>query len=94
MDGYIYVDYDAAMHPHQADPQTRHLPGALDGAASLTSDKLARLREEFTGFRIWQETSGDRVRYVAQRAHPGVRPHTVVSADPDELRAVLAGQDL
>jgi hypothetical protein len=32
---------------------------------------LADLRAEFPRFRIWQETVGDRVRYVARRLHPG-----------------------
>jgi hypothetical protein len=54
---------------------------------------LAGLREEFPLFRFWQETIGERMRYVAQRAHPGVRPHTVVTADPGELHAALTGQD-
>jgi hypothetical protein len=54
---------------------------------------LVLLREDFPLYSIWWETTGGRVRYVAQRVHPGVRPHTVVSADPGELRAILAGQD-
>jgi hypothetical protein len=54
---------------------------------------LAWLREEFPLFRFWQEVTGERSRFVAQRAHPGVRPHTIVTADPEELRAALAGQD-
>ena len=50
---------------------------------------LADLRAEFPRFRIWQETVGDRVRYVACRLNPGAGPHTIVTADPGEIRAVL-----
>ena len=45
--------------------------------------------DEYPGFRVWQEVTGDRVRYVARRLSPGIGPHTVVTADVDELRAVL-----
>jgi hypothetical protein len=66
----------------------------LIGTRQSDSEKaLARLREEFPLFRFWQEATGERSRFVAQRAHPGVRPHTVVSADAEELHAALAGQD-
>ena len=53
-------------------------------------DELAALRAEFPRFRIIRETVGDRARYVARRLEPGTRPHTVVTADPSELRAALA----
>jgi cytosine/adenosine deaminase-related metal-dependent hydrolase len=53
------------------------------------ADELVSLREEFSSFRIWREAHGERARYVAQRLHPGLHPHTVVTADPEELRAVL-----
>ena len=52
---------------------------------------LASLREEFPAFRIWREANGERTRYVAQRLCPGTRPHSVVTADLPELRAVLTG---
>jgi MFS family permease len=47
------------------------------------------LREEFPAFRIWREANGERTRYVAQRLHPGTRPHTVVTAGLPELRAAI-----
>ncbi len=50
---------------------------------------LADLRAEFPRFRIWQEIVGDRVRYVARRLHPDAGPHTIVTADLGEMRAVL-----
>jgi len=52
---------------------------------------LARLQEDFPDFTIARQTTGDRIRYVARRASPGLRPHTVVTADLDELRTALAG---
>ncbi len=30
-----------------------------------------------------------RARYVARGLQPGTRPHTLITPDPDELRAVL-----
>ena len=54
--------------------------------------ELARLQEDFPGFRIWREVSGERVRLVAVRRRHGMSPHTVVTAEAAELRAVLARQ--
>jgi len=53
------------------------------------ADELTALRERFQSFRIWQEVTGDRTRYVARRLDVGAGPHTVVTADLAELRAVL-----
>jgi hypothetical protein len=54
--------------------------------------ELAKLQEDFPGFRIWREVSGERVRLVAVRRRRGTSPHTVITAEAAELRAVLAGQ--
>jgi len=56
------------------------------------TDVLFGLQQEFPGFRIWQESHGDRKRYVACRVLASTRPHSVVTADPDELRDVLSGK--
>jgi O-methyltransferase involved in polyketide biosynthesis len=61
----------------------------LDTANDAGPGELASLREEFPGFRIWRETTGERVRYVARSQRPGLNPHTVVTDDPAELRAAL-----
>ena len=53
--------------------------------------ELAALQEDFPGFRIWREVIGERVRLVAVRRHDGTSPHTIVTAEAAELRAVLAG---
>ncbi len=55
------------------------------------NDQLAALRDEFPGFRIWRETIGDRTRYIARGAGPGISPHTVVTDELGELRAALGG---
>jgi len=55
----------------------------------LVTDVLFGLQQEFPGFRIWQECHGDRKRYVACRVLTSTRPHSVVTADPDELRDAL-----
>jgi hypothetical protein len=40
-------------------------------------------------FRISRETVPGRRRYVARSQHLSVNPHTVITDDPDELRAAL-----
>jgi hypothetical protein len=56
------------------------------------TDVLLGLQREFPGYRIWQESHGERRRYVASRIVASTRPHSVVTADPDELRDALSGQ--
>jgi O-methyltransferase involved in polyketide biosynthesis len=89
--------YDAGMHPRPAAPQT---PAAASAAgASLNAalgghdpaDELAALRVDFPGYRIWTENVRNDLRYVARRQVPGLDPHTVVTDDLAELRAVLGG---
>ncbi len=65
-------------------------PRSGDTEAALASpDQLAALSENFPQFRIWREIIGKRVRYIARSLHPDIRPHTVVTSDPAELRAEL-----
>jgi hypothetical protein len=59
--------------------------GAQDDAA-----RLDQIRADFPDFDIAREIMRDRVRYVSRRRRPGVQPHTVVTADLEELRAALA----
>jgi hypothetical protein len=51
---------------------------------------LAALRREFPGFRIWLEPTHSHNRFIARRQGAGTGLHTVITADPAELRAVLA----
>jgi hypothetical protein len=54
-------------------------------------DSLPALRADFPQFRIWRETEeGNRIRYIARSLGPGIRPHTLVTADLAELRAELS----
>ncbi len=62
----------------------------LDTAHDAGPGELAGLREQFPGFRIWREITGERIRYVARSQRTGLNPHTVVTDDPAELRAALA----
>ena len=57
------------------------------------TDVLFGLQQEFPGFRIWQESHGERKRFVACRIVASIRPHSVVTADPDELRDALSAQN-
>jgi hypothetical protein len=50
---------------------------------------LAVLQAKFPAFRIWEEQMPGRVRYVARSRLGGVNPHTVITADLDELREAL-----
>jgi hypothetical protein len=61
-------------------------PAAGDGSSRR---QLAALRAQFPCFRIWREETCDRARYVARSLHLELNPHTVVTDDMAELRAVL-----
>jgi hypothetical protein len=57
----------------------------------VSGNPVDDLQQEFPRYRIWQEITGAREpRYVAQARDLRVRPHTLVTADPAELRAELA----
>jgi hypothetical protein len=51
---------------------------------------LADLRVEFPRYQIWEEIVRDRTRYVARSQQAGTRPHTLVTADLQELRNGLS----
>lgn len=73
-----------------SDSQTRPGP-ASQPPGSRNPDPLLLLRRDFPAFRIWRETLPGGTRYLARRRDPGTHPHSAMTADPDELRAVLAG---
>ena len=56
---------------------------------TAVSDELTVLQDEFPAYRIWQEQLPGRTRYIARRLQ-GLGPHTVVTADANELRQALA----
>jgi hypothetical protein len=60
-----------------------------DPLSRQRAQELAHLQEDFPGFRIWQEITGEGTRLVAVRRHHGISPHTVVTAEAAELRAAL-----
>jgi hypothetical protein len=60
-----------------------------ESADNAGPGELAGLRDQFPCFRIWRERTCDRVRYATRSLHPGLNPHTVLTDDIDELRAVL-----
>jgi hypothetical protein len=56
-------------------------------------DELALIAAGFPEFRLWRETNFDHTCYVASSRDLNSHPHTVVTADLDELSATLhAGQ--
>lgn len=63
----------------------------------ITPDQLPALRRDYPDYAITREPGelrgpGAPARFVACAARTGVHPHTVVTPDPDELRAALSGE--
>src|ERR1039457_6274151 len=52
-------------------------------------DDLTVLRADFPAYKIWQEHTPGRARYVARRLRDGLNPDTVVTSDLAELRNAL-----
>jgi O-methyltransferase involved in polyketide biosynthesis len=52
-------------------------------------DDLTVLRADFPAYKIWEEHTPGRARYVARSVRDGVNPHTVVTSDLAELRNAL-----
>lgn len=63
----------------------------IRGPEDTTPDPLPVLQQQFPAFRIWREHMYGRPRYVARSQHLSLNPHTVITDDPDELRAALGG---
>ena len=59
------------------------------GQMPTLSDDLTVLRAEFPAYKIWQEHTPGRARYVARSLRDGLNPHTVVTSDLAELRNAL-----
>jgi hypothetical protein len=58
-------------------------------------DPLSALRRDYPDYEFSREPGQLRGpaapdRFTARAARPGLHPHTVITADPDELRAALA----
>ena len=60
-----------------------------DSQALTPAHVLTALQAEFPQFRIWRENVYGRRRYVARSERLSLNPHTVITSDPDELRAAL-----
>ncbi len=60
-----------------------------DSQAAAAAQVLTALQDEFPQFRIWRESIHGRHRYVACSQHLDLNPHTVITDDPEELRAAL-----
>jgi hypothetical protein len=59
--------------------------------ARSSHQELAALRADFPQYDITRDATLSPARYVSRRLRPGVHPHTVVTPDPSELRAILQG---
>jgi hypothetical protein len=62
----------------------------LPPAGNYTPDPLAALQHDFPAYDIWRETTLTGMRYIARSRHLNQNPHTLITRDPDELRAVLS----
>lgn len=60
------------------------------GYDSESGREMARVQATFPQFRIWQETTYGRSRYIARSTQPGVNPHTLITSDLSELRTELS----
>lgn len=67
------------------------MSSAHDQSSHQRAQELAHLQEDFPGFQIWQEITGERIRLVAIRRYHGISPHTVITAEAAELRTALSG---
>lgn len=80
-----------------AQPPAANHPAPRNTTASQAAEDLAaeldHLRADFPEFWIWRENTGSGVRFVARSQRAGRNPHTVVTADPAELRAALGQPD-
>jgi Txe/YoeB family toxin of toxin-antitoxin system len=77
---------DSALSARRPQSRLRDTPDRRSGHG-----ELAELRTQFPAFRVIQESRPDgRTCYVATRSRTGVHPHTMITSDPDELRAELS----
>jgi hypothetical protein len=60
------------------------------GLDPATAAIVASLRADFPAYEITPEATPARIRYAARRLRPGPGPHTVITADPGELREALS----
>jgi len=63
--------------------------GDEEPAGDSPANDLTALQHEFPRYRISREEICGRVRYAARSLEHGLRPHTVITADLDELHAAL-----
>ena len=61
---------------------------------NVAPDPLAALQRDFPAYDIWQETTLTGIRYIARSRHLNQSPHTLITRDPAELRAVLAASTI
>jgi hypothetical protein len=64
-------------------------PATTPPATRVAHEELAALRADFPHYDITKDTTLTPTRYVSRRLRPDVHPHTVVTPDPSELRAIL-----
>jgi hypothetical protein len=81
--GHSRPAYRQAMT--DSDPQA-----AMHHPAATAPDPLPALRQQFPAHLIWRENMLSRLRYVARSRSLSVHPHTVITDDPEELRAALS----
>ena len=58
--------------------------------AVAAPDPLPALQQQIPAFLIWRGNVLGRRRYVVRSQHLSLNPHTVITDDPDELRAALS----
>jgi hypothetical protein len=74
--------------PGGGPPRPATAPASLPDIRA-SQQELAALRADFPQYDITRDTTLSPARYVSRRRRPGVHPHTVITPDPSELRAIL-----
>jgi hypothetical protein len=75
--------------PGGGPPSPAPAPASLPDVRA-SQQELAALRTDFPQHEITRDVTLSPARYISRRRRPGVHPHTVVTSDPSELRAILA----
>ena len=85
--------HDSAVSAEPGSSFDDRLGGWISGGCWWTDDgpagELAALQADFPQFQIWPEVTLDRLRYISVSTDLDLNPHTVVTGDLAELRAIL-----
>jgi hypothetical protein len=86
----IFCGQSGSPRRRKDDMPLRQLIEAAQRGNEESGDRVHDLQRDFPSYWIWWEPGGnDRPQYIARARSLIARPHTVMTADPAELRAEL-----